>query len=275
MEFIRSKLEILSKLLISLVIFSSSGWAWSTDLVAHKAFYSIRLGTVSEGSDFIDAKGNVSQVIELTCNGWTMSQKLHLSLTTSDGDEVVQNLRFTGWESADGSRYNFFASNIIDGIREDYRGFALQGLNNSSGSASYRIPKDVKVSLPKGTFFPLSHTKLLIRRAKSGVRHVSNTFFDGTHMSAQRVSAFIGKQKLYGQHITKDQGTLLGPLSQRPGWKIRMGFYNLGFKDYAPIYELEILQLDNGVTPFLILDYQDFSLVFTQERLYEIPNPDC
>ena len=42
MEFIRSKLEILSKLLISLVIFSSSGWAWSTDLVAHKAFYSIR-----------------------------------------------------------------------------------------------------------------------------------------------------------------------------------------------------------------------------------------
>ena len=265
----------LIKLSFGLAIFTSSQHAWSTDLVAYKAFYSISLGTVRENSGIVDAKGNVSLSVERTCNGWTMSQTLRMSLTTRDGGEVVQNLRFTGWESIDGGRYNFFASNNVDGVRNDSRGFALKGIENKSGNARFRIPKEYNVSLPQGTFFPLGHTKWLIGRALAGVRHVSNTLFDGTHKGVQKVTAFIGEKKFNGQHITKDQETMLGPLSQRPGWKIRLGFYDLQSKDSAPSYELEILQLDNGVTPSLELEHQDFSLIFTQERLNEISLPNC
>ena len=275
MKFNWLKSKNLIKQLFGLAIFTSSQHAWSTDLVAYNAFYSISLGTVREGSDFIDAKGNVSLSVERTCKGWIMSQTLRMSLTTRHGSEFVQNLRFTGWESNDGSRYNFFSSNIVDGVRNDSRGFALKGNGNESGNASYRIPEEFDVSSPKGTFFPLGHTKWLIGRALAGERHVSNTLFDGTHMGVQRVVAFIGEKKLGGQQITKDQGTLLGPLSQRPGWKIRLGFYDLQSKDSVPSYELEILQLDNGVTPSLELEYQDFSLLFTQERLNEVSLPDC
>jgi hypothetical protein len=54
-----------------------------------------------------------------------------------------------------------------------------------------------------------------------------------------------------------------------------MGFYELDSQDSVPSYELEILQLDNGITPTLILDYQDFTLLLNQERLNELPPPDC
>ena len=275
MRFIRLKSKYITKLFFVLALFPSCEHAWSTELVAHKAFYSIKLGAVSEGSEFVGAKGNVSQSIERTCNGWTMSQTLRMSLTTSDGGEVIQNLRFTGWESNDARRYHFFASNNVDGVRDDSRGFALKGMENGVGNASYRIPKNLKVSLPENTFFPIGHLRWLIERALAGEQLVSGTLFDGTRPSAQRVTAFIGKKKQYGQHITEDQGMLLGPLSQRPGWNIRMGFYELDSQDSVPSYELEILQLDNGITPTLILDYQDFTLLLNQERLNELPPPDC
>jgi len=39
--------------------------------------------------------------------------------------------------------------------------------------------------------------------------------------------------------------------------------------------QVEILQLDNGITPKLTLDYQDFTVILTQERLEEISQPVC
>jgi hypothetical protein len=110
----------------------------------------------------------------------------------------------------------------------------------------------------------------------AGERQVSNTVFDGAGAEgAQQVTAFIGPKMKSGQHITKEQAEVLGPLSQRPGWNIRMGFYELDFQNSVPDYEVEILQLDNGITPSLMWDYHGFTVIFTQKRLEEIPLPDC
>ena len=275
MRFTSFSYKYITKCLFGLALLSYAERAWAAELVAHKAFYSLKLGTVSEGSDFIGAQGNVSLSLEHTCDGWTMSQTLHMILATSDGGQVIQDLRFTGWESDDGTRYRFFASNNVDGVRNDFRGRALKVLENGTGNANYSIPEELKVPLPKGTLFPLGHTSWLIERALAGERQVSNTLFDGTQQAVQKATAFIGKKMQYGEHISKEQGTLLGPLSQRPGWNIRMGFYELDSKNSMPAYEMEVLQLDNGITPSLMLDYQDFTVILTQVRLDDIPLPDC
>jgi len=273
MRFTSFSNKYIIKFLFGLVLFSYAEHALAVELVAHKAFYSLKLGTVREGSDFIGAQGNVSLSVEHTCDGWTMSQILHMVLSTPDGGEVIQNLRFTGWESDDGIRYRFFASNNVDGVRNDFRGRALKGLEN--GNAIYSIPEELKVPLPKGTLFPIAHTSWLIERALAGERQVTTTLFDGTQEGVQKVTAFIGKKMQHGEHTTKEQGTLLGPLSQRPGWNIRMGLFELDSQNSMPAYEMEVLQLDNGITPSIILDYQDFTVVLTQVRLDDIPLPDC
>jgi len=248
----------------------------AADIVAHRAFYSLKLGSVRTGSDFVGASGNMGLSMERTCDGWTMSQTLRMDLATSSGEQVVQDLRFTGWESDDGTQYRFFASNNVNGVREDFRGRALTHAPKGEGDANFRIPEGKKIPLPEGTMFPLGHTLWLIERALAGDRQVSRTVFDGADgQGPQMVSAFIGPKQKSGDHISKAQAAALGPLSERPGWNIRMGFYELGTQQAVPDYEVEILQLDNGVTLGLTLDYQDFTVILTQERLEEIPLPDC
>lgn len=262
--------------IIGLLALIGAGDAYGADMVAHRAFYSLKLGVVRSGSDFVGARGNMDLTMERTCDGWTMSQTLRMDLETATGGAVVQDLRFTAWESDDGTRYRFFASNNVNGEREDFRGRALMASVEGSGNANFRIPQGKKLPLPEGTMFPLGHTAWLIEQAIAGRRNVSRTVFDGADgKGPQQVTAFIGPKQMPGEHISKQQQQALGPLSQRPGWNIRMGFYELDSQQSTPDYEVEILQLDNGITPTLTLDYQDFTIILTQQSLVEIPPPVC
>lgn len=248
----------------------------AADMVAHKAFYSMKLGAVRAGSGFVGARGNMGLSLERTCGGWTMSQTLRMDLATPDGGEIEQDLRFTAWESDDGTSYRFFASNNVNGEREDFRGRALKESAVGTGNAHYKIPEGVKIPLPEGTMFPLGHTVWLIENALAGKRQVTVAVFDGADGEGpQQVTAFIGPKLKSGDHIPKKLLKSLGPLSDRSGWNIRMGFFELDTQQSEPDYEVEIMQLDNGVTPLLTLDYQDFTVILTLESLEEIPNPKC
>ena len=250
MKFYSFSSKYTAGFLLGMAMLTCVGRAWAVEMVAHRAFYSLKLGAISQGSDFVGAQGNMGLSMERTCDGWTTSQTLRMDLDTSDGGKVTQDLRFTAWEADDGTHYRFFASNNINGVRKDFRGRALKGTANGAGNANYRIPEGLKIPLPKGTLFPLSHTSWLIKQALAGERQVTNTVFDGADAEgAQHVTAFIGPKINYGEHITKEQVAVLGPLSQRPGWNIRMGFYELDSQNSVPDYEVEILQLDNGIVP--------------------------
>lgn len=275
MKTIRLSSKYIISVLFGFVLFTCDEPTWATELLAHKAIYSLKLGAVSQGSHVVGAQGKASLSIERTCDGWTMSQTLLMRLSIPDGGEITQDLRFAGWESNDGTLYSFFSSNNVDSMRNDFRGRASKVSKGGTGVANYSTPEKIKIPLPKGTLFPLAHTSSLIEGALAGERQVSNTLFDGSHQGALKVTAFIGEKMLYGEHITKKQGELLGPLTQRPGWNIRMGFYELDSYNSMPAYEMEIIQLDNGITPSLIIDYQDFTIILTQERLISSPPPDC
>jgi len=249
-------------------------------MIGHKALYSMKLGTVRAGSNFIGVSGNMSLEMEKTCGGWTMSQNLRMDLQMPDGGEVLQDLRFSGWESDDGLHYRFFASNKVDGAREDFRGGARLEGRHGPGYATFKVPNDSKIPIPEMTMFPLGHTAWLIARARAGDRQASGFVFDGADGGGpQKVTAFIGPRLDPGEHdgseLAKGLPDNVRSLLRRPGWKIRMAFYNIDSRDSAPDYEVEILQLDNGVTPRLLLDYEEFTVILTQESLEEIREPRC
>lgn len=248
----------------------------ASEIVPHKAFYSLKIGDVRQGSSYVGAGGHMSLTMERTCDGWSLSQTLRLDLTTPEGDVVTQDIRFAAWESDDGTRYRFFDSSNVNGERKDFRGRARLNSPGGAGDANYRIPEGQKIPLPRGTLFPLGHTFWLIDRAEAGDRQASATVFDGaTGEPPQQVSAFIGQKLPADGHLPKRRIEALGPLTQRPGWNMRLGFYELDSTRAAPDYEVEILQLDNGVSPLLVLDYQDFSVIMTQQSVEEIPPPRC
>jgi len=253
----------------------------AAELVGHRALYSLGAGHFSSGSDFTGVSGNMELALEVDCNGWTMSQTLQMNLQLANGNEVRQFHRYTGRESEDGTRYDFSSSSRIGGNQEEFRGRAIMDSAGSSGAvgagnAVFRIPEGQKIPLPHSTRFPLGHTKYLIERAEAGDHLAAAIVFDGADDGGpQEVSAFIGRKQLARDVIGQDATLALGRLADSYGWKIRMAFYKLDSQQAVPEYEVEALQLENGVAPWLLLDYHDFSVVLKMNKLEEILPPKC
>ena len=128
------------------------------------------------------------------------------------------------------------------------------------------------MKLPKGTLFPLAHTALLIDRARAGARQVARYIFDGTEIEgAQEAVAFIGPRL----EAPRRGGGDLGPLVARSGWNMRLAVYGTDKHQSVPQFEIEFLQLDNGVVPRLLLDFKQFTVLVSLEKVESLPAPSC
>ena len=263
-------------IILAVVVLTAPATADAAEMVGHKAIYSVQPGTFESASDFTGVSGNMELVLENDCTGWTMSQTLQMNLQLANGGELRQFHRFTGRESRDGTRYDFFSSSRVGNNREDFRGRAIMEGPGGPGNVVFRIPEGKKIPLPEGAKFPLGHMTFLIDRAQAGERLAAAIVFDGADDGgAQEVTAFIGRKQLARDVIGEDRVKALGALVEGSGWNIRMAFYKLEAQAAVPEYEVEALQLDNGVTPWLLLDYHDFSVVLKMNKLEEIPLPKC
>lgn len=241
-------------------------------LVPHRAIYSIKLGSVRANAGFVDARGAAKIVLEKTCDGWIMTQEMTMEMGTAAGGIIKQDLRSAGWESLDGNSYRFAVRNTTGRQVEGFKGEARLGAAGKPGRATFKVPAGKTMALPEGTLFPAGHTAWLIERALAGDRQAPRIVFDGTDgQGPRKVIAFIGPRVESGRHGKKR----LGALVQRPGWNIRMAFYPLDSRAAAPEYEVEVLQLDNGVAPRVVLDYPQLTVVMTMEKIETIPPPRC
>ena len=241
-------------------------------LVPHRAIYSVKLGPVRANAGFVDARGAAKIVLEKTCDGWIMTQEMTVDMDTAAGGTVKQDLRSAGWESLDGNSYRFAVRTTMGRQVEGFKGEARLGAAGKPGRATFKVPAGKTMALPEGTLFPTGHTAWLIGRALAGDRQAPGVVFDGSDgQGPRKVIAFIGPRVESGRHGKKG----LGALVQRPGWNIRLAFYPLDSRAPAPEFEIEVLQLDNGVAPRLVIDYPQLTVIMTMEKIEAIPAPRC
>jgi hypothetical protein len=244
----------------------------AAELVPHRAIYSVKLGSVRANAGFVDARGAAKIALEKTCDGWIMTQEQTMEMGTAAGGVIKQDIRSAGWESLDGNSYRFAVRNTTGRQVEGFKGEARLGAAGKPGRATFKVPAGKTMALPEGTLFPTGHTAWLIERALAGDRQAPGVVFDGADgQGPRKVIAFIGPRVESGEHGKKG----LGALVQRPGWNIRMAFYPLDSRAAAPEYEIEVLQLDNGVAPRVVLDYPQLTVVMTMEKIETIPAPRC
>jgi hypothetical protein len=259
--------------LLGLSACAGMGKADTADLTPHRAYYAVRLGAAAQGGGVTGARGTMSMTFEKSCEGWVMQQQMQMALETSEGRTIEQDTRYGGLESYDGLNYRFGSFSRSDDDKTNFRGSASMGRGGKTGKARYVDPSQT-YDLPDGTVFPTTHTQLLISEAKKGVRFLVKPLFDGTEgKGAEQVSTFIGLQqdpeKISG-HIKVDD-----PLLNHPGWPIRMAVFEMDKNDPTPEYEMGFLQLDNGITPSLEIDYHDFTLIFDLQKIEPLPQPHC
>ena len=94
--------------LVSLVVTGLfSGILAAAELVPHRATYLLQLNQANPTGRYSAVRGRTTTSLERTCEGWITAEDVGMVVSTRIGGEIIQHLRFTGWESANGLEYRF------------------------------------------------------------------------------------------------------------------------------------------------------------------------
>jgi hypothetical protein len=244
----------------------------AAEIAPHRALYTMTLGSALADSGVVAATGAMDYEWGETCNGWTIEQRYRLKIRYAENRDVDVTSAFVTWESKDGLRYRFNQRETRDGrLDQEIRGEAKLDGPGKGGVAVFTKPRSQTLKLAPGVLFPSAHTIFLIDQAKAGAVFVTRLVFDGaTDENAVQVSAVIGTR------LTADPvSARLGPLLERPGWRIRLAFFPVDTKAEEPDYELGMDLLDNGVSRDMVIDYGDYAIRAKLDDIEPLDKPKC
>jgi hypothetical protein len=264
--------SVFTNLAAAAVVVMVSSVSMAADLLPHRAIYDMRLGAAKRGSTILDVRG--AMVIETgeSCEGWEVNQRMRLTYSRSDAEEVESDTSYASFESKDGLNYRFTVRNIEDGTPdEQLRGTATFENSRGDGRAVFNEPEKKEFSLPKGTLFPTAHTAALIDRAKAGDYGLFRPVFDGGRLEgAFDVNAVITGNE---PKVTTDVKHAL--LQNQKLWQVHLAFFPTAKGADQPEYEMTVELLANGVARAITLDYGDFTVQGRLASIEDLPRPKC
>lgn len=221
-------------------------------LVAHKAGYVLTLDRV-KGNDIVGASGTMGFEVVDTCDGWAVRQRLAMTITNADGQDIELVSDYTTYESKDGLKLRFrMKQTTDDAVTSQTEGSASLRRTGGPGEARYTMPRPNKVDLPAGTQFPMTHTVSLLRAAREGKKFLMIPLFDGTSDGgAEESSAVVLDWK-------KGVPTDFPDLAKLYSTRVRLAFFDQKGGGITPSYEVSIRYWENGVSDDLEMDFGDF-----------------
>jgi len=250
--------------------------ASAAEVAPHRALYSLTLASAKSSSGVVGASGAMVYEWGETCDGWTVQQRFRLRLQYAEQDNVEVSSNLVTWEAKDGLRYRFNEKRLRNGEPdEEIRGDAKLDGVGAGGMAEFSRPEATKLALAPGVLFPTGHTLLLIDRAKAGDQFFARKVFDGaTVENAGQITAVIGPELKPGPG-PGDEKLPDNPLLKRPSWRVRLAFFPADSNAEQPDYELGMRLLDNGVSQDMSLDYSDYVVRATLDKIEALPRPSC
>jgi EipB-like len=251
----------------------SAAHAGAIDILPHRAFYQMTLDRTATRSDVADVDGMMMFEWSDSCDGWSVTQKLAMTVYYATGESSSFAWSLNSWESKDGLKYRFFVRRTQDGREQaPVRGTAeLEGAGKA-GVAHYTEPKPKNVKLPAGTLFPTAHTIAVLDRAENGSKLMWADVFDGSDEEGLfGVGAIIGPR--LGE--TAEKGDAAPLLKGVPSWHLGLAFFPNGNPNPEPEHEQTLQLYRNGVAGDLVLNYGDFSVSTTLKKLERLPAAGC
>jgi len=224
----------------------------AADLAAHRALYDLKLNNSHDG-DVTSATGTMAYEVQDVCDGWATQQRLQMTITNRDGQDVQMLSDYTTWESKDGLKLRFRMKQTTDqSVTSDVAGDAtLKGVGQA-GIATFTSPATESKPLPAGTLFPMKHTEALLAAAKEGKKFIALPLFDGTTETGPQDSSIV-----IGGWSGAPKGTW-PDLEKLPSGKFHIAFFDRGPDKQEPEYEVSMRYWDNGVADDLDMDFGDF-----------------
>jgi len=238
-------------------------------LAPHQAAYRLSLAAEPAGGPLVQVNGGLVIEWRRACDGWISRQRLGFVAATEEGQSFTHDVRFSSWESLDGSSLRYSVRSFEgDTIEEEFRGSASR--NGESARATFKTPEERQVTLPPGTVFPTDHLERVLEGAAGGERFVSHAVFDGWGFDALTQIATV-----IGQPRTIDPPGNGGMAGSRRAWPVSMAYYKAEGPGGVPEFETTFLLDEDGVLRDLVLDYGEFSLEADLVELDLVESPDC
>ena len=235
-----------------LSLLASAGTVSATDLAAHRAMYKLKLES-SKGGDVTAASGTMAYEVQDACDGWATRQRLQMTLTNRDGQDIQMLSDYTTWESKDGLKLRFRMKQTTDqAVTSDVAGEASLAGTGEAGKAQFTTPEASTKDLPRGTLFPMMHTAALLRGAAEGKKFLALPLFDGTSAAGAQDSSIVIS------HWTHDPVGAWPELKGLASGKFHIAFFDRGPQGQEPDYEVSMRYWDNGVADDLNMDFGDF-----------------
>ena len=243
--------------------------ARATDLAAHRAVYDLKLDT-SKDSSVTAAIGRMDYEMLDVCDGWATRQRLAMTITNTDGQNIQMLSDYTTYESKNGLKLRFRMRQTTDeAVTSDIQGDASLAPDGGTGEAHYTLPQQTDEALPKGTLFPTMHTARLLAAAESGRKFLALPLFDGTSEKGAQHS-FIFINNWHGASPDK-----WPPLARLPSGRFHISFFDRAPSAITPDYEVSMRYWANGVADNLVMDFGDFVMDGKLKEFHLVPPKGC
>ena len=228
------------------------GMAKATELAAHKALYRLAIDP-SHSGDVVAAAGTMGYEVIDACDGWAVRQRLEMTVTNHDGQDIQMVSDYVTWEAKDGLSFRFHMKQTTDeAVTSETDGNARLERTGGPGEVHYTLPTDAVKQLPPGTLLPMAHTETLLAAAKAGKRFLAVPLFDGTIATGAQDSFTT----MLGWEQPKPQKW--PGLSDLPSVRVRIAFFDPKPASQTPDYQVGMRYWANGVADDLQMDFGEF-----------------
>ena len=226
--------------------------ARADELAAHRAVYQLSLASARSG-DIEGARGSMAYEVQDACDGWAVRQRLQMTITNRDGQDVEMLSDYTTWESKDGLRLRFRMRQTTEtAVTSEVAGEAKLDAPGAVGHVHYTVPEESTKDLPAGTLFPMAHTSAIIAGAELGKKFLALPLFDGTTATgAQDSSIAIASWN-------EPKPNKWPELAKLSSGRVHVAFFDRSTQAQQPDYEVGMRYWSNGIADDLAMDFGDF-----------------
>jgi hypothetical protein len=263
------QIAVLFALALALPAAANAAAGEAGGLTGQDAYYSLTLAKVRT-HDVTGATGAMRFSVVDGCSGWGTTQHMTLLIRNADGSLNKTVTDYMTWESKDSKTLTFTLQEHDDDgkLIIDDAGTATHSGADGTGSIAYTTPKGRLINLPPGTLFPMAHTAALLAAGAAGKKFISVPLFDGTTDEGAQ-STFVA---ILGHNLpAKNQFPDLAKLASTD---VDIAFYDRKNKDENPNFRSQMRYYEDGVATGILLDFGDFVMRGTLEKL-TIPPSIC
>ncbi len=237
-------------------------------LLSHRAGYDLKLISADSGSGIASLDGKLLTEWSEACEGFVTTQEMVTVLRDVNGNQVLNEINVTSWESRAGDRFRFSTRHDINQRNlETVRGKATKSADGIT--VEFQAPEIDPFDLPKATLFPTQLMVAVMGDVLSGKRSGSYRLFDGGQVdSFYDVSAVIGAKKA----PREDAPELVSGL---PSWPVTLAYFSAKSREGIPEQEIEFTLFSNGVADDFNLNFQDYAISGALSTLEALPASGC